>query len=188
MKLLIENWRTFMAEEKDTKISCKVLIQDPEGKVFLVRMTGFDMWDIPGGHAHSDEDFADAGTREVKEETNLDILNLTKIGEYDTNKHYADKHIFFLSKDYSGDIKLQMKEVDEFVWVNPDELGDRKVSPEVTRAIEFSKVMEETIKKVDGKYAVYPKKGGKRLGTHGTEEAAKKQLAAIEISKHKKGS
>ena len=47
------------------------------------------------------------------------------------------------------------------------------------------KILKETIKKVDGKYVVYPKKGGKRLGTHDTEEAAKKQLAAIEISKAK---
>lgn len=41
----------------------------------------------------------------------------------------------------------------------------------------------EIIKKIDGKYVVYPKSGGKRLGTHDTEEGAKKQLAAIEISK-----
>ena len=40
----------------------------------------------------------------------------------------------------------------------------------------------EIIKKIDGKYVVYPKSGGKRLGTHDTEEEAKKQLA-IEISK-----
>lgn len=45
--------------------------------------------------------------------------------------------------------------------------------------------IKETIKKVDGKYAVYPKKGGHRLGTHGSKSAAQKQLAAIEISKHK---
>jgi hypothetical protein len=45
------------------------------------------------------------------------------------------------------------------------------------------KPLQEVIKKVDGKYVVYPKKGGKRLGTHDTLEGAKKQLAAIEISK-----
>ena len=45
----------------------------------------------------------------------------------------------------------------------------------------------ETIKKTGGKYVVYPKKGGKRLGTHKTKKAARKQLAAIEISKHAKG-
>ena len=43
----------------------------------------------------------------------------------------------------------------------------------------------ETIKKIKGKYVVYPKKGGKRLGTHSTKKAAKKQLAAIEISKQR---
>jgi serine/threonine protein kinase len=43
--------------------------------------------------------------------------------------------------------------------------------------------VRETIKKVGSKYVVYPKKGGKRLGTHDTKEDAKKQLAAIEISK-----
>jgi hypothetical protein len=42
----------------------------------------------------------------------------------------------------------------------------------------------ETIKKVDNKWVVYPKKGGDRLGTHDTKEKALKQLAAIEASKH----
>lgn len=45
---------------------------------------------------------------------------------------------------------------------------------------------DETIKRVSGKYVVYPKKGGKRLGTHKTKKKALKQLAAIEIQKKKK--
>lgn len=44
--------------------------------------------------------------------------------------------------------------------------------------------IDETIKKVGGKYVVYPKKGGERLGTHDTYKSALKQLQAIEISKH----
>lgn len=46
-------------------------------------------------------------------------------------------------------------------------------------------VMQEKIQKVDDGWAVYPSKGGKRLGTHPTKKAALKQLAAIEISKHR---
>lgn len=49
----------------------------------------------------------------------------------------------------------------------------------------IEEVLNEKIKKVGSKYVVYPKKGGKRLGTHDTEKAAQKQLAAIEISKQK---
>ena len=46
------------------------------------------------------------------------------------------------------------------------------------------KLMAERIQKVGDEYVVYPKDGGKRLGTHDTEEQAKKQLAAIEASKN----
>lgn len=45
-------------------------------------------------------------------------------------------------------------------------------------------MLEETIKKVGNKFIVYPKKGGKRLGTHNSLASAKKQLRAIEMSKH----
>jgi hypothetical protein len=45
----------------------------------------------------------------------------------------------------------------------------------------------ETISKERGKYVVRPKGGGKALGTHTTEKKALKQLAAIEISKAKRG-
>ncbi len=45
---------------------------------------------------------------------------------------------------------------------------------------------ERIVRLPDGKWAVYPKKGGKRLGTHDTKAGAMRQLAAIEISKHRR--
>lgn len=44
-------------------------------------------------------------------------------------------------------------------------------------------LQERIVALPDGKWAVYPKKGGKRLGTHATKTDAIRQLAAIEISK-----
>lgn len=50
----------------------------------------------------------------------------------------------------------------------------------------MKQVMGERIEHRDGKWVVKPKTGNHVLGTHPTKKAAMKQLAAIEISKHKK--
>ena len=52
--------------------------------------------------------------------------------------------------------------------------------------VKIRRSVSEVIKQVDGKYVVYPEDGGKRLGTHDTEDEDEKQLAAIEINKAKK--
>ena len=43
------------------------------------------------------------------------------------------------------------------------------------------------IKRLKGKWVVTTSDGRKRLGEHDTEEQAKKQLVAIEISKKRRG-
>ena len=49
----------------------------------------------------------------------------------------------------------------------------------------LKQVMGERIEHRDNKWVVKPSKGDRVLGTHPTKKAALKQLAAIEISKHK---
>ena len=57
---------------------------------------------------------------------------------------------------------------------------------DLIRSIVRSVLLERIVHLPNGKWAVYPKKGGKRLGTHDTEAGALRQLAAIEISKNRR--
>jgi len=52
--------------------------------------------------------------------------------------------------------------------------------------MKLKQMMGERIEHRDGKWVVKPSSGDKVLGTHPTRKAALKQLAAIEISKHRK--
>jgi hypothetical protein len=60
------------------------------------------------------------------------------------------------------------------------------MTEDLIRKIVWVLIHERIVALSGGKWAVYPKKGGKRLGTHDTKAGALRQLAAIEISKKRR--
>ena len=54
------------------RISIKSLIKDAHGKVLVVKETGRDWWDLPGGGMDHGEDITTVIAREMKEEVNLE--------------------------------------------------------------------------------------------------------------------
>ena len=74
-------------------------------------------------------------------------------------------------EEEDSEIAAVKKQAEDLVSGLEDALDERQIG--------------ETIKKIGKKFVVYPKKGGKRLGTHSSRTSAEKQLAAIEISKSK---
>jgi len=110
--------------------------------------------------------------------------NLTEVSKRDIHfknifQHYRDGDAKMKQKIaaiITGNAYAKIKEILKDIM----EMGHNEVE-EIEDQIGIS--LSETIKKVGSKYIVYPKKGGKRLGTHSTYKSAKKQLAAIEINK-----
>lgn len=53
------------------RLSIKALIQNDDGEVLVVKETGRNWWDLPGGGMDHEESIKDAIARELKEEVNL---------------------------------------------------------------------------------------------------------------------
>tara|TARA_Y100000114_G_scaffold69544_1_gene63681 strand:+ start:12 stop:458 length:447 start_codon:yes stop_codon:yes gene_type:complete len=85
MKLLFENWRSYlleMANKEDSRNVAKAVILRKDDKVLLLKSAGgkfSGQWDLPGGHLHELEDPLDGLKREVKEETGLTLAQTSKL-------------------------------------------------------------------------------------------------------------
>jgi 8-oxo-dGTP diphosphatase len=109
-----------------------------DGKVLLVRRArspGKGFYSLPGGRVEFGESLAVALAREVMEETALtiEIVGLSGFREILPNAKVTGHYLVmsFAARWVSGEVVLN-DELDDFVWLSPDEIGDRKVTDGLT--------------------------------------------------------
>jgi len=123
-------------QEKDTHVSAKVVIINKQGKILVLKRSPDSRykpghWDLPGGHLKEGETEKEAAKRETKEETSLNITNLTKIR--------TDKSItWYKASSYSGDIELDLSENTDWAWVSIEELKGKEYAPNTVEVIELA--------------------------------------------------
>lgn len=112
------------------KVGVGVIIKNKEGKVLIGKRTGSHApyYSIPGGHLEMGETFEQAAIKEIKEETDLDIVNPKVICVTNNLKTYQleGKHyisIILFTDNYSGKLKnMEPHKCEGWQWVNPTEL------------------------------------------------------------------
>ena len=78
---------------------------------------------LPGGHAHQDESSVDAAIREYKEETNLDLKDLSLF----YSKISEDKVVdVFVCKNFEGKPKAD-DDLEEVHWFHINELPEMRL-------------------------------------------------------------
>jgi 8-oxo-dGTP pyrophosphatase MutT (NUDIX family) len=77
------------------RLSCGILILNPQAELLLCHVTGQDHWDLPKGGAHAGESPLQAALRETREETGLDLAGetLLELGRLDYRPK-KDLHLF----------------------------------------------------------------------------------------------
>ena len=102
--------------------ACGCIIID-NGKVLLIEQTQ-GHWGFPKGHVEENETEVETATREVKEETNIDVEideNKRYTMEYYTDKGAYKQVVFFIAKKIGGEEKYQEEEIIDMRWVTLEE-------------------------------------------------------------------
>jgi nucleoside triphosphatase len=102
------------------------LIVNKEGKILLTKShKWFDKYTLPGGHIEVGETMREAVIREVKEEVGLDVEVVEMLlmqeaifaVEFWKRKHFI--FFDFLCKSKDQQVKLDGRELQEYVWEYP---------------------------------------------------------------------
>jgi len=118
------------------RISIKGLIKNEKGEVLVVKETGRNYWDLPGGGMDHAENIKLAITRELKEEVNLSGDFTYKIIDVD-DPAYLEMHDFWqvrLVFEVKPDdmVFSAGEDGDEIAFINPDTFKDSESATERT--------------------------------------------------------
>ena len=97
-----------------------------DGKVLLTKREDFEVWCLPGGGVEEGESLAEAGIREAKEETGLDVELTRLVGVYSRmGGGLHDVHaVLYAAKPIGGELKLQPNETIEVKYFPFNKLPD----------------------------------------------------------------
>ena len=102
--------------------SCGCIILNNKNQILLI-LQNAGHWGLPKGHVEEGETEEQTAIREVKEETNVDVIvdtNLRYRMVYNPKEDVEKEVIYFIAKITSNDCKPQLEEVQEMKWLDID--------------------------------------------------------------------
>lgn len=112
------------------------LILNRQGQVLLAKSSKWqNRFTLPGGHIELGETVEDALKREIKEEVGLEIKNIRFLQfqeaiyspEFIYRKHFV--FLDFLCEAKTDRVQIDNKEIQDFLWVDPQKALEINVEP-----------------------------------------------------------
>lgn len=121
-----------------------------EWLVLLIQHGSAKYWGFPKGHGEPGETPLTSAVRELKEETDLEVVQLLSDSVLEVSYHFMhrgrriDKSVWFFIAEVSGEVTLQQEEVSDARWValaKADEIltyeNDKSIARSVLRLLEI---------------------------------------------------
>lgn len=120
-----------------------IILQGDRVLLFYRRKNKSEYYAIPGGGVERGEGLEEAVIREVKEETNLDIVPESKVGELEID---GQKEIYFLVREFKGEAifggeekeRSSPENVYRLEWINASDISHINLRPEIRDIIQLA--------------------------------------------------
>ena len=138
MSNYIMDLRKIVGHRPLLQVGASVIVEDASGRILLQLRSDNHCWGYAGGSVELDEIVEDAAKRELFEETGLVAEQLELFGVFsgiDTHYIYpngdevSNIDIVYVCKQYSGELKCQVGEVDDLKFFSIDEIPENLSSP-----------------------------------------------------------
>lgn len=113
-----------------------------DAKILMVRRAADDFlggsYELPGGGVDEGETISEGAIREVKEETGLIVSKIVAIFEgfdYSTERKPSVRQVNFLVEVNPGDVVLDPKEHDDFIWVDQNNISNINMSDSMRKCV-----------------------------------------------------
>jgi 8-oxo-dGTP pyrophosphatase MutT (NUDIX family) len=101
--------------------------QEGEWKIFLILHKEGNHWGFPKGRANPGETPLQSATRELKEETGLDVVRylqetpLVEVYQFQNRSQRISKHVYYFPALVTGELLLQQEEIRDGRWLSFEE-------------------------------------------------------------------